>query len=66
MKPETTTQRVAPSLSPRERALAVVSKTNHVGKRYADGAPNNCKPSTVAGMMAGLDVMLAAYKGEVK
>ena len=50
----------------RENALAIVRKTEHVGKRYSDGAPNDCKPSTVAGMMNVLDVMLSYYKGDAE
>ncbi len=45
---------------------ALIRQTNHIGKRYENGLPNNCKPSTIEGMIVGLSAMLEGYKGTAK
>jgi len=44
----------------------IVRKTDHIGKRYADGAPNNSRQSTVDGMMTALDLILKGHPESVK
>ena len=51
----------APTLD--EEADELIRNTAHIGKRYANGIPNNCHPSTVEGALEMLDVLLGAYQG---
>lgn len=45
----------------KQRVAVLISQTEHVGKKYDAGSPNNSPKSTIPGMLAILDFMLSKY-----
>ena len=39
----------------------LIKQTDHVGKKYLDGSPNNSPESTIPGMLEALEYMLSKY-----
>ena len=39
----------------------LIKQTDHVGKKYDDGSPNNSPESTISGMLEVLEYMLSKY-----
>ena len=39
----------------------LIKHTDHVGKKYEDGSPNNSPESTIPGMLEVLEYMLSKY-----
>lgn len=45
----------------KQRVEDLIKQTEHVGKKYKVGSPNNSPQSTVPGMLEVLDYMLEKY-----